>query len=104
MVVSIDHSKIKPYNTVGNNPIGPRPRAKSFEDCTPEEIQERIAFWKGRIEEMGHYEMAHLYRFAPAGHPIFDSRYGDLYDIFCTRFREFGGLTPEISKKVGWDK
>lgn len=100
----IDYSKIKPINTVGNNPPDPHPTAKSTDECTPEEIQERIKFWEGRLEEMGHFEMAHLYRFAPAGHPIFDSRYGDLFETFCARFREFGGWTPEISKKVGWDK
>jgi hypothetical protein len=57
--------------------------------------------WKEKIEAMSQMEMAKLYRFAPAGHPVFDSG-NDLYDFFIDSFKRKGGITSEISKTLGW--
>jgi hypothetical protein len=48
---------------------------------------------------MSQEEMARLWRFAPSGHPVFSN---DL-PLFG-RFEELGGMTPEISKKIGWKR
>lgn len=54
------------------------------------------------INGMTQFEMAALYRRAPTGHPFFDSCL-PYYDIFMAHFKELGGMTPEISKELGWD-
>lgn len=64
---------------------------------TEQEINE----WKVRIDNMSQIEMAHLHRFAPSGHVLFDLRYS-LHDYFAARFRGLGGMTTEISKSIGW--
>ena len=64
---------------------------------TEEQIQE----WKDRIDKMTQLEMARLYRFALSGHPVFDDRL-PLYKYFDERFRKLGGMTPDISKAIGW--
>ena len=48
--------------------------AKKFTD---EEIEKT----KKDIQEMSHFAMAHLWRFAPAGHPYFDKTL-PFYEIF----------------------
>ena len=53
------------------------------------------------INKMSHIEMARMWRFAPSSHIFFDVRY-PYYDIFKKRYDEFGGMTPEISKSIGW--
>lgn len=69
--------------------------------------QAEIKAWKTKIPKMSHEEMARLWRFAPPGHIIFNSTAKDeetgqtLFDIFNERFISFGGMTPEISKKIG---
>jgi len=55
-----------------------------------------------KINSMSHIEMARLYRFAKSGHTYFDSTL-PLNEIFMKRFREFSGMTTEISKTIGWD-
>jgi hypothetical protein len=57
---------------------------------------------KTEIDEMTQVQMASLHRFAPAGHPYFQR--GEVSDYFAARFRELGGMTPEISKRIGWDQ
>lgn len=64
---------------------------------TEQEIKE----WTEKIQNMSHLEMARLYRFAPAGHPIFDNTL-PLYKIFMDRYIAFGGMTTELSKQIGW--
>ena len=56
-----------------------------------------------KINNMTQIEMARLWRFTPPGHIYFRA---DLpyYGIFITRFHELGGMTPEISKRLGWDE
>lgn len=55
-----------------------------------------------RINNMSQEEMAKLWRFAPPGHPYFDTA-KPYFEIFEKRFKELGGFTPEISKSIGWD-
>jgi len=62
---------------------------------------EEIENHKKKINSMSQLEMASLWRFAPSGHPYFDSTL-PLYDIFKKRFNELGGMTTEISKQIGW--
>ena len=53
-----------------------------------------------KINKMSQEEMATLWRFAPIGHPYFDSS-KPFYEIFKKRFKELGGMSPEVSKKIG---
>jgi hypothetical protein len=54
-----------------------------------------------KINNMTHYQMCELWRFAPVGHPYFDRRL-PYYEVFRKRlFEHFGGFTPEISKELG---
>lgn len=55
------------------------------------------------INNLSQIELARLYRFAPSGHPYFDSHL-PLYEIFLERFTSLGGMTTEISKAIGWDQ
>jgi len=65
---------------------------------TDEEIQE----WKDQIDRMSRVEMAKLWRFAPAGHPIFNTRL-PLYEYFKARYDNVGGMNTAISKQIGWE-
>jgi hypothetical protein len=64
---------------------------------TPEEIEAHTA----AIDKLSHLEMARLWRFAPSGHPYFNNRY-PLFNYFAARFKSLGGMTPAISKQLGW--
>lgn len=52
------------------------------------------------INDLSQYQMAYLVRFAPAGHKFFT---GPTAKYFDHRFSMLGGMTPEISKQLGWD-
>lgn len=65
--------------------------------------EQEIIEWKERIDEMSHIAMAILWRFAPAGHPVFDSTL-PLFRYFDERFKKLGGMTPKISKRIGLGK
>ena len=52
-----------------------------------------------RIDSMSRKDMARKWRFAPAGDPLFVR--GEVFDYFDARFKELGGFTPELSKKIG---
>lgn len=54
-----------------------------------------------KINKMSREEMAKLWRFAPAGHPYFDSTL-PYYEVFAKRFKKLGGFSPEISK-ISWE-
>ena len=60
-----------------------------------------IEEWKNKINNMNQTEMASLWRFAPAGHPIFRNDL-PLFEYFKKRFDGLGGMTPKISKNIGW--
>lgn len=58
------------------------------------------------IENMDHYSMCKLWRFAPLGDDNIYFR-SDLPtgEAFKTRlFKHFGGFTSEISKSLGWER
>ena len=53
-----------------------------------------------KINQMSHYDMCSLWRFAPTGHPYFDNT-KPYVNVFKKRlFDHFGGFTPEISKSL----
>jgi len=54
------------------------------------------------IDKLSQVEMAELYRFAPAGHPYFNESNKDVFEHFVKKFKESGGMTPKISKLIGW--
>jgi len=65
----------------------------------PEEVEHHM----GVINEMTHRELVGLWRGASPGHPYFDDRF-PYYERFSERlFTEFGGITPKVSKQVGWN-
>ena len=56
------------------------------------------------IRTMSHLEMAQMWRFAPSGHPYFNTDYPLLTNEFAKRWELLGGMTPEISKLIGWEE
>lgn len=64
---------------------------------TPQQIEA----WKQRIDGMSQTACAELQRFARSGHPVFRSDL-PLWDYFQAHFKKLGGMTPEISKAIGW--
>jgi len=52
-----------------------------------------------KINNMSQIEMAKLWRFAPSGHPYFNSS-KPFFKIFKKRFEELGGFTSTISKAI----
>jgi hypothetical protein len=62
-----------------------------------QEIDQEIA----KINAMSHLALANLWRFAEAGHPYFDNR-KPYFVHLEKRFIELGGMTPAISKQIGW--
>ena len=65
--------------------------------------ESEIQTWKTRIDAMDARECLELQRFTPSGHPVFRSDL-PLYDYFQTHFAKLGGITPGLSKSVGWDR
>lgn len=61
--------------------------------------EDMIREHKALIDQMSHHQMARLWRFAPVGHPYFQP---PLSDYFTERFMALGGMTPAISKNLGW--
>jgi hypothetical protein len=65
---------------------------------------EQIADALKRIEEMDHFTMCRLWRFAPEGSEIYFRSDLPTGDAFKERlYGHFGGFTPEISKELGWN-
>ncbi len=64
-----------------------------------EDEQNRELMLRAKIDGMSQIEMARKYRFAPIGDPMFQGRVGT---YFAKRFKELGGMTPAISKQIGW--
>jgi len=54
-----------------------------------------------KIDQMSQYEIAYQIRYAISGHKYFDCTY-PYYEYLMKRFKELGGMTPEISKQLGW--
>lgn len=56
---------------------------------------------KTYIDGLTHMQLAEKWRFAPPGHVLFT---GDTFDYFKYVFFSKGGMTPEISKSIGWER
>ena len=56
---------------------------------------------KKQVDTMSHEEMADRWRFSPPGDPFFQ---GEIGKYFCKVFKQKGGMTPEVSKAIGWKK
>jgi len=69
-----------------------------MEEYTEEAIQQMLK----DIDSFDHVQMARLYRFAPSGSPYFRSDL-PLHEHFMRRFQQLGGMTPTVSKLIGWD-
>ena len=54
---------------------------------------------KAKIDAMSQEELCKKWRFAPIGDPMFQGEEGE---YFKKRLKEMGGMTPEISKRLGW--
>lgn len=54
-----------------------------------------------KINSMSQIEMARLWRFAYVGHDYFNSKL-PFFKVFEERFKKLGGMTPAISKEIGW--
>jgi hypothetical protein len=52
-----------------------------------------------KINQMSRVEMAHAWRFTPAGDPMFMGQAGE---VFEQRFRSLGGFSSDISKQIEW--
>lgn len=57
--------------------------------------------WLERIAAMDHEQMARFWRFAPVGHEVFTTP--ELAQAFQARFSSLGGMTVEMSKRIGWE-
>lgn len=62
--------------------------------------QQDIQHWKDVIDGFDHLACVRSLRFLPAGHPIFVEP--ELADHFKARLDHFGGVTPVVSKTIGW--
>lgn len=62
--------------------------------------EEMIRAEKERMDRMSQEELARLQRFAQAGHPYFRADL-PLFEYFSEKFE---GWTPELSKRIGWDR
>lgn len=58
------------------------------------------AYYETVIDQMTQQDCARFYRFADSGNPIIQSPV--LWERFMARFNETGGMTPAVSKAVGW--
>lgn len=61
--------------------------------------EDEIKMWEERLPNLTHFEMARLYRYAPMGHPLFNTSLG-MYPRFEKKFAEYGGMTSSISKEI----
>ncbi len=53
---------------------------------------------KARIDSMSQEAMCRHWRFSKVGDPLFQPPNGEYFE---KRFKEIGGFTPEISKRIG---
>jgi len=66
-------------------------------------VEEALKKELERISRMSRVEMCRIWRFAGLGHPYF-RKDSPLWPVFEKRFNELGGMSPEISKLIGWNK
>lgn len=65
----------------------------------PTYTEEELETYRKEIAQMDHKELCKQYRYAPAGHPFFNTKF-DLFEKFMDRFNSFGGMTTEMSKLI----
>ena len=63
--------------------------------------EQEIAKHKEDIDKMSREDMCRLWRYAPCGHLYFISGTA-VQEHFAARFKELGGFSSAISKKIGW--
>lgn len=56
---------------------------------------------KKEIDAFSQFEMCRLWRFSAVGSFPYG---GEAGDYFVVRMKELGGFTPEISKRLGWER
>jgi hypothetical protein len=66
---------------------------------TGPEIDAMLDKMRAEIDAMSQFDMARLWRNAPAGHAYFQPPLGQYFEA---KFKEKGGFTPEISKAIGF--
>ena len=54
------------------------------------------------IDNLTHEQMCRLYRFSEIGHKYFTNT--PELEYFMKRYYFLGGMTIEISKRIGWNK
>jgi hypothetical protein len=54
---------------------------------------------RNQIDSLSQYQLAKLWRFAKVGEQLLQDEAGQ---YFVKVFQEKGGMTPEISKSLGW--
>jgi hypothetical protein len=52
-----------------------------------------------QVEQAGKEQLARWYRFLPSGDT---GEQQEVQDRIAVRFKELGGMTPELSKKIGF--
>jgi len=62
--------------------------------------QETITKLKAEIDTMSHFDLAYTWRFSPPGNRYFTI--SEVFQYFKKTLKDKGGITPEISKKMGW--
>ena len=62
---------------------------------------EELAIETEKINALTHEEMCRLWRFSMPGTCKYFDLTSPLWPIFEKRFKELGGFTPEISKRIG---
>lgn len=60
---------------------------------------EEIAKAKNEIDEASHFQLARAWRFAGDDCNWFSP---EVFPHYQARFNTFGGMTPQISKQIGW--
>jgi hypothetical protein len=64
---------------------------------------EQLKRMEKNIKEMTQIDCARAFRFHKVGHPYFRSDL-PLNEIFQEHFKSLGGMTPEVSKFIGWER
>lgn len=78
----------------------------TYEDIIHEHVsdlsREQLDEWIDKINAASHKELCLLERFAPGGHPVFYWKF-EIFKLFDQRFFKLGGMTPPMSKLIGFD-
>lgn len=64
--------------------------------------KQKIEELKKEVDNLSHEQMAKIYRFSPVGHDYFTNQ--EVASHFLTKFKNFGGMTSEMSKQIGFNQ